>query len=62
MDIKISGIDKNILEEALERARLGRIFILDKMAETITQPNELSPYAPRIFTMQINHICHLKML
>lgn len=54
MDIKISGIDKNILEEALERARLGRIFILDKMAETITQPNELSPYAPRIFTMQIN--------
>ncbi len=54
MDIKISGIDKNILEEALERARLGRIFILDKMAETITEPNELSPYAPRIFTMQIN--------
>lgn len=54
MDIKISGIDKSILEEALERARQGRIFILDKMAETITEPNELSPFAPRIFTMQID--------
>lgn len=54
MDIKISGIDKDILKEALERARLGRLFILDKMAETITTPNDLSPYAPRIFTMQIN--------
>ena len=54
MDIKISGIDKDILEEALERARIGRLFILDKMAETITEPNDLSPYAPRIFTMQIH--------
>lgn len=54
MDIKISGIDKSILEEALEKARIGRLFILDKMAETITEPNDLSPYAPRIFTMQIH--------
>lgn len=55
MDIKISGIDREILEEALEKARIGRLFILDKMAETLTTPrSELSPFAPRIFTMQIN--------
>lgn len=55
MDIKISGIDKSILEEALEKARVGRLYILDKMAETLTEPrNDLSPYAPRIFTMQIH--------
>lgn len=55
MDIKISGIDRAVLETALEKARIGRLFILDKMAETITVPKqELSPYAPKIFTMQIN--------
>ncbi len=55
MDIKISGIDKEVLEEALEKARIGRLFILDKMTETLTDPrSELSPFAPRIFTMQIN--------
>jgi len=55
MDIKISGIDKNILEEALERARQGRLYILKKMSETISKPREqLSPYAPRIFKMQVN--------
>ncbi len=54
MDIKISGIGRDILEEALERARLGRLFILDKMAQVIPAPREeLSPYAPRIFTMNV---------
>ena len=55
MDIKIAGINRPILEEALERARIGRLFILGKMSETITEPKkELSPYAPRIYTMQVN--------
>ncbi|NLK44629.1 MAG: polyribonucleotide nucleotidyltransferase [Tissierellia bacterium] len=55
MDIKIAGIDKPILEEALEKARKGRLFILDKMAETISTPREeLSPYAPIMYTMNVN--------
>ncbi len=55
MDIKISGIDKPILEEALEKARLGRLHILGKMNETMSNPREdLSAYAPKIYTMQIN--------
>lgn len=55
MDIKISGIDRSVLEEALERALVGRMHILDKMAESRTTPREeLSKYAPRIYTMNIN--------
>lgn len=55
MDIKIHGIDKAILTEALEKARIGRMFILGKMNEVIDAPREeLSPYAPRIFNMMIN--------
>lgn len=55
MDIKISGINREILEEALEKARMARLFILGKMEETIAAPREeLSDYAPKIFTMQIN--------
>lgn len=55
MDIKISGIDRKILKEALERARQGRMFILEKMVETISKPKDnLSPYAPRIFTMKVD--------
>ncbi|WDV47749.1 polyribonucleotide nucleotidyltransferase [Clostridiaceae bacterium M8S5] len=55
MDIKIHGIDKAILTEALEKARVGRLFILDRMNEVISTPREeLSEYAPRIFTMEIN--------
>lgn len=54
MDIKITGVSREILAKALEQARAGRLFILDKMAETITEPRaELSPYAPRIITMEI---------
>jgi len=55
MDIKIKGINEEILTRALEQARLGRLFILDKMLETIDQPREdLSPYAPRIISFSIN--------
>lgn len=55
MDIKISGIDEPILKEALERARIGRLHILSKMEETISvHRDDLSPYAPRIHTLQIN--------
>src|SRR5699024_2309231 len=55
MDIKIDGINREILENALEKAKVGRLYILDKMAETISSPRaELSPYAPKIFTMSID--------
>ncbi len=55
MDIKIKGIDEEILTRALEQARQGRLFILGKMMETISEPRpELSPYAPRILRFTIN--------
>ena len=55
MDIKIKGIDEAILREALERARLGRLFILDKMNAVLSAPRaELSPYAPKIISFTIN--------
>ncbi|MET3207748.1 UNVERIFIED_CONTAM: polyribonucleotide nucleotidyltransferase [Paenibacillus sp. PvR008] len=55
MDIKINGIDRNILQDALNQAREGRLFILSKMMEAIQTPREqLSPYAPKIMTMHIN--------
>ncbi|MGO4348022.1 polyribonucleotide nucleotidyltransferase [Paenibacillus sp. MCAF9] len=55
MDIKIAGINRAILEQSLEQARLGRIFILGKMLESLptTRPN-LSKYAPKILTLRIN--------
>lgn len=55
MDIKIKGIDKNILSTALRQAREGRMFIMNKLLQTISAPRkELSKYAPKIVTMQIN--------
>ncbi|AWP26949.1 polyribonucleotide nucleotidyltransferase [Paenibacillus glucanolyticus] len=55
MDIKIDGIDRAILQEALQQAKEGRMHILGKMAEAIQQPRtSLSQYAPKIITMQIN--------
>ncbi len=55
MDIKIKGIDKEILTRALEQARKGRLFILDKMLETLSAPREeMSPYAPRIMQFTIH--------
>ena len=55
MDIKIHGIDRNILTTALEQARLGRLEILKAMAKTIKAPRkELSKYAPKIESFKIN--------
>ena len=55
MDIKIKGINEQILTTALEQARQGRLFILDKMKEAIAAPRpELSKYAPKIITFSIN--------
>ncbi len=54
MDIKITGVDKAIMKQALEQAREGRIHILGKMAEAIQAPRaDLSPYAPRITTIYV---------
>lgn len=54
MDIKIAGITREILSEALSQAKRGRAFILDKMLAVIDKPNEeLSPFAPRVTTMKI---------
>ncbi|HHY14730.1 MAG TPA: polyribonucleotide nucleotidyltransferase, partial [Firmicutes bacterium] len=54
MDIKIGGVSRQIMSQALEQAKQGRIFILEKMSEAIAKPRaELSPYAPRIITLEI---------
>jgi polyribonucleotide nucleotidyltransferase len=55
MDIKISGVTFEILSEALEQARNGRLFILERMNATIDSPREqLAPHAPRIESIQID--------
>ena len=55
MDIKIAGVNSEIMSEALQQARRGRLSILDSMNETIAEPrSDLSAHAPRILTMQIN--------
>lgn len=55
MDIKIKGIDKAILTTALEQARQGRLYILDKMLAVLPEPRkELSKYAPKIISFSIN--------
>ncbi|HWP48842.1 MAG TPA: polyribonucleotide nucleotidyltransferase [Candidatus Limnocylindrales bacterium] len=55
MDIKIKGITREIFTQALAQAREGRLYILDKMAETLAEPRkQLSRYAPRILTFYIN--------
>ncbi len=54
MDIKISGLDETILGEALAQAKEGRLYILEKMLAVLPAPRaELSPYAPRMFTLTI---------
>jgi polyribonucleotide nucleotidyltransferase len=54
MDIKITGVSGALLAEALQQAKDGRLFILDKMAQTITEPREkISQYAPQLTTMKI---------
>jgi len=55
MDIKIHELSKDIMETALEQARVGRLHILDKMNEAITAPREeISAYAPTIISMEIH--------
>ena len=55
MDIKIQGIDKEVMIKALDQAKEGRMFILDKISDTIQQPNtELSMHAPRLCLVKIN--------
>ncbi|MGL5506623.1 MAG: S1 RNA-binding domain-containing protein, partial [Paraclostridium sp.] len=55
MDIKIAGIDEQVLRDALTQAKVGRIHILNEMRKTIDAPKpELSRYAPKIVTMNIN--------
>lgn len=55
MDIKIDGLNRNILKESLEQAKIGRLAILESMIEVINSPNEeVSRYAPKIVTMQID--------
>jgi polyribonucleotide nucleotidyltransferase len=54
MDIKISGVDLTLLQEALTKAREARLHILDKMEQTIAKPRpELSAYAPRIIILKV---------
>src|SRR5262245_43844688 len=54
MDIKVTGINARILADALQQAKDGRFYILDKMEQAISEPRtEISQYAPRILTIQI---------
>lgn len=54
MDIKVAGITVAIMKDALAQAKIGRLFLLDKMAETIAEPRkELSQYAPRVLAVKI---------
>ncbi len=55
MDIKVHGLSKQVLQEALSQARDGRMHIMREMLDEIPEPRkELSPYAPRIISMQID--------
>ncbi len=55
MDIKIHELSRNIMEKALEQARIGRLYILDKMLATLNESRkEISPYAPKMITIKIN--------
>jgi polyribonucleotide nucleotidyltransferase len=53
LDTKLDGIPAAVLAEALQQARQARLTILDVMAEAISEPDEMSPYAPRIITIRI---------
>ncbi|HZJ84947.1 MAG TPA: polyribonucleotide nucleotidyltransferase [Syntrophomonadaceae bacterium] len=55
MDIKITGVNREIVEKSLAQAHEGRMYIMGKMLETISEPNpEISPYAPQMLKMKIN--------
>ena len=54
MDLKVTNIATSVMREALEQARRGRLFLLDKMDAVLLKPREtMSPYAPRIFTLTV---------
>ncbi|MBI4654093.1 MAG: polyribonucleotide nucleotidyltransferase [Nitrospirae bacterium] len=54
MDVKISGVSREVMEKALQQAKEGRLHILSKMSEVLAGPRDkLATHAPRIFTMQI---------
>ena len=56
MDIKWTGLTQEILAQALEQARVGRLYIMDRMAQAITEPKrQMSPHAPKMIRMKINH-------
>ncbi|KPK26480.1 MAG: polynucleotide phosphorylase/polyadenylase [Desulfobacterales bacterium SG8_35_2] len=55
MDIKISGVTREIMSRALEQAKEGRLHILAKMQEAIAEPRaDIAPHAPKFFTVKIN--------
>jgi polyribonucleotide nucleotidyltransferase len=54
MDVKIAGVNRDIMRDALDQARRGRLHVLEKMAEVLAEPRpDISPYAPRIYTIHI---------
>ncbi len=54
MDIKIAGVTREIMQQALEQARQGRLHILAEMERCLAEPRgQISPFAPRLFTLQI---------
>ena len=54
LDLKIEGLSFELMEEALKQAKDGRLHILEKMNEALPKPNEISQYAPRIMSININ--------
>ncbi|MFQ5839878.1 MAG: polyribonucleotide nucleotidyltransferase [Candidatus Methylomirabilales bacterium] len=54
MDIKVQGVTAHLMAEALDKARVGRLFVLDQMDKALAQPRaEISVYAPRLITMRV---------
>jgi polyribonucleotide nucleotidyltransferase len=53
LDTKLDGIPSHVLADALAQAKAARLIILDIMAEAIDEPDEMSPYAPRITTIKV---------
>jgi polyribonucleotide nucleotidyltransferase len=54
MDMKVHGLPVEVLKQALEQGKEGRAEILEHMLQTISEPKEMSPYAPRVESIQIN--------
>ncbi len=54
LDLKIDGLPFEIMEKALDQAKVGRQHILDEMNKVLPEPNDISPYAPRIMSVMIN--------